>query len=180
MPQVGVPITAVTGISVDITDKKKKEKELLVVKEQLELTLENVAAGIMLLNKTGEIVFANDKAAWFLNVPEAKDLMDDKDISELYKVDPYIVCYVDHNGKTAIDKLKRGEYLLPDIIFIDINMPGMNGWQCLEELKRDLRFRDIPVIMYSTSSYTGDADRAIELGAFFLPSPVIITFCVIS
>lgn len=83
----------------------------------------------------------------------------------LHEIDPYIVCYVDHNGRTAIDKLKRGEYLLPDIIFIDINMPGMNGWQCLEELNRDLRFRDIPVIMYSTSSYSGDADRAIELGA---------------
>jgi CheY-like chemotaxis protein len=80
-------------------------------------------------------------------------------------VDPFIVCYLDHNGKTAIDKLKRGDYLLPDVIFIDINMPGMNGWQCLEKLKSDIRFRDIPVIMYSTSSYSGDAEKAIGMGA---------------
>jgi hypothetical protein len=91
--------TAVTGISVDITDKKEKEKELLVVKEQLELTLKNVPAGIMLLNKNGEIVFANDKAAWFMKVPEAKDLMDDKDISELYKIGERYFRVYDLNGK---------------------------------------------------------------------------------
>jgi CheY-like chemotaxis protein len=83
----------------------------------------------------------------------------------LFEIDPDIVCYVDHNGRTALDKLKRNEYLRPDIIFIDINMPGMNGWQCLEDLKKDIRFRDIPVIMYSTSSFVGDAEKAIELGA---------------
>jgi CheY-like chemotaxis protein len=83
----------------------------------------------------------------------------------LYEIDPYIICYVDHNARQALDKLKRDEYLLPDIIFIDINMPGMNGWQCLEELKKDQRFTNIPVIMYSTSSYSGDADKAIAMGA---------------
>jgi CheY-like chemotaxis protein len=83
----------------------------------------------------------------------------------LHEIDPGIICYVDHNGRAALDKLKRNEYLRPDIIFIDINMPGMNGWQCLEELKKDLRFRDVPVIMYSTSSYIGDAEKAIDQGA---------------
>jgi PAS domain S-box-containing protein len=78
--------TAVTGISVDITGNKKKEKELLEVKEQLELTVKNVPAGIILMNKNGGIVFANEKAAWFLKVPDAKDLMKDKDISELHEI----------------------------------------------------------------------------------------------
>ncbi|HEX5669057.1 MAG TPA: PAS domain S-box protein, partial [Chitinophagaceae bacterium] len=91
--------TAVTGISVDITEKKKKEKELLDVKEQLELTLKNVPAGIMLLNKNGEIVFANDKAAWFPKVRDARDLMDDKDISELYKIGERSFRVYDLNGK---------------------------------------------------------------------------------
>lgn len=90
----------------------------------------------------------------------------------LYEIDPHIICHVDHNARQALDKLWRNEYSEPDIIFIDVNMPGMNGWQCLEELKKDLRFREIPVIMYSTSSYAGDAERALELGALcFITKP---------
>lgn len=83
----------------------------------------------------------------------------------LYETDPSIVCYIDHNGKTALEKLDKGEYAKPDIIFIDINMPGMNGWQCLAVLKEDEQYKDIPVIMYSTSSYSGDAEKAIRQGA---------------
>jgi PAS domain S-box-containing protein len=77
---------AVTGISVDITDKKNREKELLEVKEQLELTVKNVPAGIILLNKNREIVFANDKAAWFLKVNRGDELVEEKDISSLHKI----------------------------------------------------------------------------------------------
>ncbi|HSF45674.1 MAG TPA: PAS domain S-box protein [Chitinophagaceae bacterium] len=91
--------TAVTGISVDITEKKKKEKELLVVKEQLELTLKNVPAGIMLMNKNGEIVFANEKAAWFMNVADARDLMDEKDISGLHEIGKKYFRVYDLNGR---------------------------------------------------------------------------------
>jgi PAS domain-containing protein len=53
----------------------------------------------MLLNKNGEIVFANDKAAWFLKVRDAQDLMDDKDISELYKIGERNFRVYDLNGK---------------------------------------------------------------------------------
>lgn len=83
----------------------------------------------------------------------------------LHEIDPTIICYIEHNGKAALDKLNNKEFLLPDIIFIDINMPGMNGWQFLEELKKEPEYKKVPVIMYSTSSYTGDADKAIDLGA---------------
>lgn len=83
----------------------------------------------------------------------------------LHEIDPDIICYLEHNGKAALDKLNSRSFLLPDIVFIDINMPGMNGWQFLEELKKEPEYRGIPVFMYSTSSYTGDADRAIRLGA---------------
>ena len=48
---------------------------------------------------------------------------------------------------------------------MDINMPGMNGWTCLIEVKKDERFKDVPVIMYSTSSQKRDIDIAMSHGA---------------
>ncbi|MBV9986927.1 MAG: response regulator [Chitinophagaceae bacterium] len=68
------------------------------------------------------------------------------------------------NGIDAIDKLKRMEKL-PDLIFLDLNMPLMNGMQFLQELKRSAIWKDIPVIMYSTSSYKKDIDTALKAGA---------------
>jgi CheY-like chemotaxis protein len=60
----------------------------------------------------------------------------------------------------------------PDLIFLDLNMPGMSGWQCLARLKNDIYFQDIPVIMYSTSSHPRDKQIAIELGAMgFVTKP---------
>ena len=53
----------------------------------------------------------------------------------------------------------------PDLLFLDINMPLINGMQCLESLKANKNFRTIPVIMYTTSSRGVDMDRAIDQGA---------------
>lgn len=66
-------------------------------------------------------------------------------------------------GPEALALLDNG--YMPSIIFLDINMPGMNGWQCLSKLKADDRFKDIPVVMYSTSSYQHEIEKAFELGA---------------
>ena len=60
----------------------------------------------------------------------------------------------------------------PDIIFLDINMPIMDGWECLKKLKSDSSYHDIPVIMYSTSSAKRDIDMAYNLGArLFMTKP---------
>ncbi|RAV98135.1 response regulator [Pseudochryseolinea flava] len=53
----------------------------------------------------------------------------------------------------------------PDIIFLDLNMPVMSGWQCLAKLKNTSVYREIPVIMYTTSSHYRDAEIAKDLNA---------------
>ncbi len=54
---------------------------------------------------------------------------------------------------------------LPDMIFLDLNMPFKDGKQCLSELKSDGKFQHIPVIIYSTSSYMRDIENAYNQGA---------------
>jgi CheY-like chemotaxis protein len=61
--------------------------------------------------------------------------------------------------------LKEREKIIPNVIFLDINMPQMNGWQCLSALKSDPATKEIPVIIYSTSSHERDKQIAMELGA---------------
>ncbi|WP_428663214.1 response regulator [Runella sp.] len=61
---------------------------------------------------------------------------------------------------------------LPDVLFLDLNMPQRNGFECLEELKKDPKLKQIPVIIYSTSSQKEDIRRAYSLGAqFYVKKP---------
>jgi len=76
-----------------------------------------------------------------------------------------IVCYTAANGRKALSQINNKEIETPDIIFLDINMPVMNGWQCLSMLKEQEFYKSIPVIMYSTSSHPEDVEKARQLGA---------------
>src|SRR5687768_16631131 len=53
----------------------------------------------------------------------------------------------------------------PDIIFMDINMPCKNGFECLDELKQKAKLKDIPVVMLSTSCLPESERMALKLGA---------------
>jgi len=93
---------------------------------------------------------------------------DDSDDSDLIlevlnEIDSNVKYTYTMDGPEALTMLEDG--YIPSIIFLDINMPGMNGWQCLTKLKANSRFKDIPVVMYSTSSYQHEIEKAFELGA---------------
>jgi len=55
--------------------------------------------------------------------------------------------------------------VLPDIIFLDINMPLMDGKACLKEIKNRAHLRHIPVVIYTTSHNPLDREHCIQLGA---------------
>lgn len=101
---------------------------------------------------------------------------DDDDDIELFceavkDVDERIDCVCASNGEEALNKLNNGE-ILPDFIFLDLNMPRLNGKQCLKKLKNNLKLRNIPVIIYSTSKLKEDVEETKQLGAAsFLTKP---------
>ena len=68
----------------------------------------------------------------------------------------------------ASDGIKLLEYLnkiTPDIIFLDINMPLMNGLECLVEIRKNSNYNHIPVIMVTTSANYRDIDFSFANGA---------------
>lgn len=68
----------------------------------------------------------------------------------LTEVDGAVRCTTANNGIDALEKL-NSETVFPDIIIMDVNMPMMNGIECLKALKDSEKLKSIPVIMYSTS-----------------------------
>jgi CheY-like chemotaxis protein len=102
---------------------------------------------------------------------------DDPDDAEIFsmvltKVDPSIKLIHAPNGVAVLEYLKERNHVVPDVIFLDINMPEMNGWQCLQSLKANPLTSGIPVLMYTTSSQARDKEIAMNLGAVaFITKP---------
>jgi CheY-like chemotaxis protein len=97
-------------------------------------------------------------------------LVDDDEDDQLFfveamqEIDSSIYCSIAENGRKALNRL-NALVELPDLIFLDINMPELNGFDCLKELKKCARLRTIPVIMLSTSVSVKDINYSKELGA---------------
>ena len=94
---------------------------------------------------------------------------DDEDDQEIFrtaleKVDLGVNCICLNDAREALDKL-RSNQLQPDLIFLDLNMPVMNGQQFLMEIKNDDELNYIPVIILSTSSHRTTIELTKELGA---------------
>ncbi|OLZ41791.1 two-component system response regulator [Natrinema saccharevitans] len=81
------------------------------------------------------------------------------------------------NGAEALDYLsRRGEYAdapRPDLILLDLNLPGKDGEDVLEDLKDDPKLRSIPVIVLTSSRAEEDIAQSYELHAnAYLTKPV--------
>jgi CheY-like chemotaxis protein len=84
-------------------------------------------------------------------------------------------CMFAHDGVDALKKLKTGDQL-PDFIFIDMNMPRMNGNECLAKIKQESHLKEIPVYMYSTSADPDAVAETQRLGAAgFIVKPTSVS-----
>lgn len=80
------------------------------------------------------------------------------------------------NGIKAIEYLEmKNQDELPHLIVLDLNMPLLNGTQTLLQLKQSIRFKNIPVIIYSTSESENEKRKCLSFGAIdYLVKPVTL------
>jgi PleD family two-component response regulator len=83
-------------------------------------------------------------------------------LSALQNIDSPFNFVSTDNCEEALDILKQ---LDPDYIFVDFNMPRLNGMTCLEEIKKINRIAHVPVYMYSTGINAQEGKKALQMGA---------------
>jgi CheY-like chemotaxis protein len=100
----------------------------------------------------------------YQNILLIEDDIDDQEffLEVLHEVDPQINCVIAKNGPQGLRLLAT---LPPSntIIFLDLNLPLMSGMQVLEIVKNDNRYKDIPVVVLTTSKH--DSEGCTSLGA---------------
>ncbi len=73
---------------------------------------------------------------------------------------------------TGLEALEKALALRPDIILMDLSLPGMDGWEATRRLKKDDRTRNIPVIALTGHALRGHSEGALAAGcATFIAKP---------
>ena len=106
----------------------------------------------------------------FLAEDDADDRMFFEDVLKEVSVDTNLVMADD--GVELMNVLGETVPPPPDMIFLDLNMPRKNGFECLKEIRETAKLREIPVIIFSTSDNAQAIDKTYSLGAnFYMQKP---------
>ena len=103
----------------------------------------------------------------YIHIILADDDEDDRlfftDAFEELKISTKVETYND--GAELMEYLNNDDTILPEILFLDLNMPKKNGIECLKELKANEKFSDIAIAIYSTSSSEEHIEETFVSGA---------------
>lgn len=103
----------------------------------------------------------------YINIALADDDEDDR----LFFTDAFDELKIKSKVSTFKDGIELMEYLektsdsLPDLLFLDLNMPKKSGMECLEEIKANSRLKDMAIAIYSTSASEEDVENTFVKGA---------------
>ena len=90
----------------------------------------------------------------------------------LIEITEYVRLTRAENGDILMKLLETDAIPLPDIIFLDLGLPGKDGFQCLGEIRRSEKLQDLPIIIFSTSNDPGVIRKVYQDGAnFYLTKP---------
>lgn len=98
-------------------------------------------------------------------------LADDDEDDRLFFTDAFGELKINTKVNTFTDGVELMNYLnqpdavLPDVLFLDLNMPRKNGIECLDEIKSDEKFNDIAIAIFSTSSSEEHIEETFVRGA---------------
>ncbi len=70
-----------------------------------------------------------------------------------------------NDGVQLMEYLNNPDIQLPDVVFLDLNMPRKDGMECLLEIRSDARLKDLSIAIYSTSSSEEDIEETFVRGA---------------
>ena len=82
---------------------------------------------------------------------------------EELKITTKVETYED--GVALMNALSTDDALIPNILFLDLNMPKKSGLECLKEIKKSKRFKDMAIAIYSTSASEEDIENTFVNGA---------------
>lgn len=103
----------------------------------------------------------------YIHIILADDDEDDRlfftDAFEELKINTKVNTFND--GVELMDYLNKPEAVLPNVLFLDLNMPRKNGIECLAEIKNNNRFDDIAIAIFSTSSSEEHIEETFIRGA---------------
>jgi two-component system cell cycle response regulator DivK len=87
--------------------------------------------------------------------PESREFIRDTLASHNFEITEAV------NGKDALSRIPEVD---PDLVFLDIQMPQMDGYAVLREIRGDPRYRKLPVIALTAFAMHGDRDKALAAG----------------
>ena len=92
-------------------------------------------------------------------------LVEDNDLNQEVAIellqDAGFVVELAENGQIALDKVRSADY---DIVLMDMQMPVMDGVTATEEIRKEVRFKDLPVVAMTANVMQGDRDRCMAAG----------------
>lgn len=105
----------------------------------------------------------NDVLHILLADDDADDRLFFKEAME--EINSYTLVSFVNDGSQLMYFLNQPGIRLPDILFLDLNMPVKSGMDCLKEIRDNVRFKDLTIAIYSTSGSDQDVQEAFALGA---------------
>ncbi|HLX42432.1 MAG TPA: response regulator [Bryobacteraceae bacterium] len=89
---------------------------------------------------------------------------------------------LENTGYTVIEAVDGNEALRcaresrPDLIILDLHMPGLDGFGVIQELRRDPQFAETPIVALTASAMQGDRERALSIGfTGYITKPIRLT-----